>query len=120
MPRVALRESTTSFDFAHNLLVVVVGVVGNDQNAVVLTEVFERRALHLQIVFASASDEWEVGVVVADLGSFFLQQLDNRQRRRFAQIVNILLVGNAQHQNLRAIDRFFLAVQAEMVDAITW
>src|SRR5580692_4991094 len=42
---------------ADDLLVVVVGVVGDDEHAIVLSEIVERGALHLQIVFAAATHE---------------------------------------------------------------
>src|SRR5271155_1241745 len=72
-----------------DLLVVVIGVIGDDKHAIVLAKIVERGALHLQIVFASAPDEREIGVVVADRSPFFLQQFDDGERRRFAQIVDI-------------------------------
>ena len=79
----------------NNLLVVVVGVVGDNQHTIILAQVFKRRALHLQIVFSSLADQREVGIVIADVGALFLQKLNDGQRRRFAKVVNIFFVGDA-------------------------
>src|SRR5581483_2863504 len=65
--------------FLHDALVVVVRMIGDDQHAIVLAEIFQRRALHLQVVSSAPPDEWEVGIVVADLRAFFLQKFDNRE-----------------------------------------
>ena len=97
--------------FVDDLLVVVVGVVGDDEHAIVLAEIVERRTLHLQVVLAAAADEGKIRVVVADGRAFFLQQLDNRERGRLAQVVNIFLVGDAENQNLRSVDRLLLAIE---------
>ena len=82
--------------FGNDLAIVVVGVVGNDHDAVVLSQLFDLRTLHLQVVLASFADEREIGVVVADLGSFFLQQFDDGKGGRLAQIIDILLISDAQ------------------------
>jgi len=58
----------------------VVGVIGDDHDAVVSPEMIQLGALHLQVVPASLADEREVGIVVADLSAFLLQQFDDRQR----------------------------------------
>src|SRR5438270_1869991 len=58
-----------------------------------------------------ASDGGEVRVVVAHVGAIVPQQLDDFQRGRFAQVVNVSLVGDAEYQHLRAIDRLLRAVQ---------
>ena len=54
--------------------------------------------LHLQVVLAAAANEGKVRVVIADHGTLFLQQLDDGESGRLAQVVNISLIGNAQHQ----------------------
>ena len=58
--------------FAHDALVVVVGMIGDDQHAVVLAEIVQRRALHLQVVLAALSDGGKKRVVVADHGPLLL------------------------------------------------
>ena len=47
-------------------------------------------------------DHGEVRIVVADLRSFFLQQFDDGEGGRFAQVVDVFLVGDAEDQDLRA------------------
>src|SRR5512143_1081598 len=54
--------------FLHDALVVIVGMIGDNQHAIVLSQVVERCTGHLQVVFASASDLGEIRVVVADQG----------------------------------------------------
>src|SRR5271165_2974717 len=97
--------------FADDVVIVVVRVVGDDQDAVVLAEILQFRALHLQVVLAAFANEWKVGIVIADLGSVFLQQFDNGERRRLAQIVDIFFVRHTQHQHAGAIHRLLVAVQ---------
>ena len=67
----------------HNLLVIVVGVVSNDQYAVVLSQVVERRARHLEIVLATTPNKWQVRVIIAYFRPRFPEQLNDRQCRRF-------------------------------------
>src|SRR5712692_9612891 len=76
----------------HDALVVVIGVVGHDQHTVVLRKIFQRGALHPQVVFAPFANGWEVGIVVADLCALLLQQFDNGQGWRLAQIIDVLLI----------------------------
>ena len=70
-----------SVDYQLGLLddagIIVIGVVGHDDDAVILAQIFQLRALQLQVVFPTFADEWELGIVVADLGSIFLQKLDD-------------------------------------------
>ena len=86
-------------------LVVVAGVVGDDEDGVVLGEIVERRAGHVEVVVAAVAHGGEVGVVVGDDGALFAQQLDDGERGRLAQVVDVALVGQAQHQNLRTLER---------------
>ncbi len=72
------------FGLFHDLPVVVVRVVGHDDDAVILSQILQLRALHLQIIFPALANEREVGIVIADLGSIFLQKFDNGERRRLA------------------------------------
>src|SRR6267143_1403210 len=65
-------------------LVVVVGVIGGDEHAIVLVEVLQRRALHVQVILAPATPKWEIGIVVADLGTRLAQEFDDRERGGFA------------------------------------
>src|SRR5215469_7578039 len=86
-------------------------MVGDDEDAVVGAQVVERSALHLQVIFAAAAHFGEVGIVVADDGAFPLQQLNDGQGRRFAQVIDVSFVGYAEYQDLRSVHRFLLLVQ---------
>src|ERR1022692_633888 len=97
--------------FADNLAVVVVGVIGDDHDAVVLAQLVQFGPLHLQIVLSSLSNKREVGIVVADLSAFLLQQFDDGERGRLAQIIDVSLVGHAQNQDAGPVQRFLMPVQ---------
>src|SRR5712692_3283772 len=97
--------------FIHNARVIVIGVVGHDENAIVLAEVSKGRALHLQIIVPALADGGKVGVVVTHFRALGTQQLDNGERWGFTEIVHIFLVSHAQNQNARSIQCFFFAVQ---------
>ena len=95
----------------NDVAIVVVGVVGYDDDAVVLSQVFQIRRLHLQIVLPALANEWDVGIVICDLGSIFLQEFDDGERRLLAQIVDVFLVSHAQDQHPRAIHGLLLAIE---------
>src|SRR5712692_4249565 len=76
----------------HDALVIVVGVIGHDQDAVVLRKIFQWGTLHLQVVLAPLANGWEVGIVVADLRALLLQQFNDGQGGRLAQIIDLLLI----------------------------
>src|ERR1700733_2307880 len=61
----------------HNAAVIVIGMVGHDHDAVILAQVFQIHALHLQVIFATFTDERKIGIVIANLGSILLQEFDN-------------------------------------------
>ena len=92
--------------------VVVAGVVGDDEDGVVLAEVVERSAGHVEVVVAAVAHGGEVGVVVGDDGALVAQQFDDGERGRLAQVVDVALVGQAQDQDLRSLDGFGLLVEA--------
>src|SRR3977135_437182 len=75
------------FGFAYDLLVIVVAVICDYEHTVILSEVVQRSAFHLQVVLASATDEREVRVVIADRRTLHLQQFNDRKRRGFTQVV---------------------------------
>src|SRR5437667_8082703 len=60
----------------HDPAIVVLGMIGHDKHAIVLSEILQRRALHLQIILAALSNGGKKWIVIADLGPFLLQQLD--------------------------------------------
>src|SRR5215469_14852641 len=84
-------------------LVVIISMVGHDQYTVILADVLDRRAFHLQIVMAPFTDKRKVWIVVADLSAIVLQQFNNRQGRRLAQVIDVLLVGHAKYQHLGTV-----------------
>ena len=87
-------------------------MVGDDEHGVVLAEVVERRAGHVEVVVAAVADGGEEGIVVGDHGALFAQQFDDGERRRLAQVVDVALVGQAEHQDLRSLEGFRVLVEA--------
>src|SRR5271169_3571099 len=59
---------------ADNPLIVVVGMVGDDQHAIKLAQVVQGGAFHLEVVFAAFSHRGKKGIVVAHCGSLLLQE----------------------------------------------
>ena len=65
--------------------VVVAGMIGGNEHAVILVEVFQRRALHVQVILAPATYKRKVGIAVADLdaalrsSSMILSEGDSRR-----------------------------------------
>src|ERR1700752_3957536 len=59
--------------FFDDALVVVVGMVGGNEHAIVLLEFSQGHAFHLQVILAPTTHKWEIGVVVADLGARLAQ-----------------------------------------------
>src|SRR5215813_8433069 len=66
--------------FAHDLCVVVVGMIGENQHAVVLRQIVERHSVHVEIVVSAASYIWEKWIVVRNDGASLLQQFDDCER----------------------------------------
>jgi hypothetical protein len=75
-------------------------MIGDDNYAIVLTQSIQWNALHLEIVFTPLSNLWEIGIVVGNQGAVPLQSLNDRDCGRFTEIIDILLVGNSQYQDL--------------------
>jgi hypothetical protein len=92
--------------------VVVGGMVGDDDDCIVLAEVVERCVGHVKGVVTALTDGWEIGVVVGDDGTSFAEELDDGERRRLAQIVDVALVSEAEDEDLRAVDGFAVAIEA--------
>src|SRR5579862_1950518 len=59
--------------FLDDVAVIIVGMVGYDNDAVVLRKVLQLGTLHLQVVLTALANEREVRIVVADLSSILLQ-----------------------------------------------
>src|SRR4051812_46373797 len=87
------------------------GVIGNDQHVVVLTEVFQRCASHIQVVVAASTNRGEVGIVVIDVRAALTELFNDSERRRLAQVIDVLLVGQAEHENAGTIESFLVLVQ---------
>src|SRR5437016_2618914 len=49
--------------FLHDPAIVVFGMIGHDEHAIVLSEIFQRSAFHLQIILAALSDRGEKRIV---------------------------------------------------------
>src|SRR5205814_2273597 len=64
--------------FAHDPLIVVIGVICDDHHAIVLAKMIQRRALHLQVILAAVANCREIRIVVTDFRALLLQQFDNR------------------------------------------
>ena len=87
-------------------------MVGDNDDRVEVGQIIERSAGHIQFVVASAAYSGEVRIVVGDDSAFVAQQLEDGQRRRLAQVVDVALVGQAQDQDLRALDRLAVFVES--------
>src|SRR5579871_465777 len=83
--------------------VVVIGVNGDDQDAVIVLHRVERNAVELEVVLAALGQDGEVRIVVGDFGALLLQELDDGEGGGFAQVVNILFIGDAQNQDASAV-----------------
>ena len=111
MPLVAFRVSTTNCDCSTMASIIVAGMVGDNHHRVILAEILERSVGHIQVVVAASAHGGKVRVVVGHDGAFIAQQFDNRQRRRFAQVVDVPFVGQPQYQHLRSPDGLRLPVE---------
>ena len=69
---------------AHDLLVVIVGMIGDDQNRIIFLEMSQRHTCHVQVVVAAMSDLRKIWIVVANIDSPAFENLDNRKRGRLA------------------------------------
>ena len=87
-------------------------MVGHDEDRVVLAEILERGVGHVQVVVAAAAHCCEIGIVVEDDGAFLAEQLDDGEGRRFAQIVDVALVGQSENKDLRTLDGLALLVES--------
>src|ERR1035437_6442627 len=86
--------------FVDNLLVIVSAVVGHDQHAIIASDVFQGSGGHVQVVVPSFANRREEWIVIVYLCATLAQQLDDRQRRRFTQIVDVPLVGDRKSTGL--------------------
>ena len=70
-----------------------------------------RQFLRAGVDFALVAVLRNIRVVIGRVGALLDEQVDHVQRRAFAVIVDIGLVGRAEHQHLRAVQGFLVAVQ---------
>src|ERR1035441_2119844 len=97
--------------FGHNARIVIACVVGDDEYGVVLAEILQRSAGHVEVIAPPVSHSREERVVVENFGSGLAEQLDDGQRRRLAQIVDIALVGKAENKYARTLHALLLLVE---------
>ena len=83
------------------LLVVDGRVVGDDHDAVVLGRL-ERDGLHREAVLGELG---HVRIVVGDVCARVLEQADDLHRRRLAHVRDVGLVGDAEDEDPRALER---------------
>ncbi len=99
--------------FGHDAPVVIAGVVSDDEDGVVLAKVIQRGAGHVQIVMPASAHGGEEWVVVADLGAGLAKQLDDGERRGFAEVIDIALVGEAEDEDARSVEALLVLVESE-------
>ena len=51
-------------------------------------------------------DAWDMGVVIADVGAHIDELGQDDERRAFTRIRDVLLIGQAENQDLAVLDRF--------------
>jgi len=77
--------------FSDDLCAVVAGMIRNDEYAIVVFGLLYGSGLHSQVVFAPITNERDVRIVVGYFRNFVLQQLDDGQRGRLSQIIDIFV-----------------------------
>src|ERR1700693_2201614 len=94
--------------------VIVAGVIGSDDYTVVGGEGLrsDGHGLHIfVVVMAHFVELGEVRVVIVEIRAALLEQFHYFQGGRFTQIVDIFFVGDAEDQQLRAFETFFVIVE---------
>ncbi len=89
---------------AGDLSPVVRRMVGRDHHAVGLGQGSVQIA-HAGHLHALVVETGHMGIVVGDIRPLLLQQVDDVQGRRFADVAHVPFVGHAQHQHLAALNR---------------
>ncbi len=87
---------------AHDSIVIVAGMIGGDQHAIVAGELGgrERDRTHVrEIVMAHLVERREIGIVVFHEGAALGEEFEKLQRRRLAEVVDVFFVGDAEEQN---------------------
>src|ERR1700720_733664 len=94
-------------------VVIVAGVIGSNQDAIVACEALGRqgnRAHAGKIVVAHFVERGEVGIVVIEEGAASREQFEEFERGRFAEIVHVLFISHAEYENLRSFGLFLAIV----------
>ena len=89
-------------------------MVRGDDDGVALPEQGRRQRDGLELeagILAVPDDVRDVRVVVVDLGPLLLEERDDLQGRRLARVVDVLLVGEPEDEDLGALDRLPPLVQ---------
>src|SRR5574337_2203720 len=60
---------------------------------------------------AHLAQAWNIGIMIGDLSSPLSQQFHDPQRRRLANVVNVPLVSDAEHQDSGAVQRLAMLVE---------
>ena len=71
-------------------------MVGDDDYCVVAVQVVQWGVGHVECVVAALADGGKKGIVVGDFGAAVAEQLEDGERRGFAEIVDIAFVGQAE------------------------
>ena len=87
-------------------------MVSDYDDGVVLGKIVERGVGHVQVVVTAVAYFGEVWVVVGDDGALFAEQLNDGERGRFAQVVDIALIGDAEDEDFGSIHRLAVVVEA--------
>src|SRR5437868_7817565 len=99
---------------ADDPLVVVSRMVRDDDDAVLsgqelLRELF---ALQTNLVMPHGWDYGNIRIVVGDEGPTLLQELKNLQSGRFARVIDVLLISDAENADPAPLDRLALVIQS--------
>src|SRR5258707_15843934 len=86
-------------------------MISYDDHGVILIQVLERRVFHIKIVLTAASYSSEKRIVVENDRAAPAKQLDNGERRRLAQVVDVLLISHAEYQHPGALERLFVVIE---------
>ena len=75
--------------------------------------------MHVEVVVAAAAHGGEERIVIGDDGALGAEQLDDGERGRLAEVVDVALVGEAEDQDLRALEGFCCSLRAAAIWSIT-
>lgn len=84
------------------LLPIDTGVISNDQDGVVLGGIGKRYGFHAGKIrmLARARNNWNEWIMIIDSRHPVFKKVQDHEPWTFARVVDVLLVGDAHHQNL--------------------